>query len=51
MEQKIWTSMAKRANKVLLLARTTPKEQVKKKTEGAISFTQTLTRLCRDSGN
>ena len=28
--QKIWTSMAKRANKVLLLARTTPKDKVKK---------------------
>ena len=36
--QKIWTSMAKRANKVLLLARTTPKEQVKKKTEGLSPF-------------
>ena len=36
--QKIWTSMAKRANKVLLLARTTPKEQVKKKTEGLSLF-------------
>ena len=36
--QKIWTSMAKRANKVLLLARTTPKDKVKKKTEGLSLF-------------
>ncbi|MCZ6895812.1 MAG: acyl-CoA/acyl-ACP dehydrogenase, partial [Gammaproteobacteria bacterium] len=30
--QKHWTSMAQRANKVLLLVRTTPREEVKKKT-------------------
>ncbi len=36
--QKIWTSMAQRANKVLLLARTTPKDQCKKKTEGLSLF-------------
>lgn len=36
--QKIWTSMAQRANKVLLLARTTPRDKVKKKTEGLSLF-------------
>ncbi len=36
--QKIWTSMAQRANKVLLLARTTPRNKVKKKTEGLSLF-------------
>ena len=42
--QKIWTSMAQRANKVLLLARTTPKDQVKKKTEGLSLFYTDLNR-------
>ena len=36
--QKHWTSMAQRANKVLLLARTTPKDQVKRKTDGLSLF-------------
>ena len=43
--QKIWTSMAKRANKVLLLARTTPKEQVKRKPKGYLFFIQTLIKI------
>jgi len=36
--QKHWTTMAQRATKVLLLARTTPKDKVKKKTEGLSLF-------------
>jgi acyl-CoA dehydrogenase len=39
---KHWTSMAQRANKVLLLARTTPKDQCRKKTEGLSLFYTTL---------
>ncbi len=42
--QKHWTSMAQRANKVLLLARTTPKDQVKRKTEGLSLFYTELDR-------
>ena len=42
--QKHWTSMAQRANKVLLLARTTPREDVKKKTEGISLFYTDLNR-------
>jgi acyl-CoA dehydrogenase len=36
--QKIWISTAQVANKMLLLARTTPLDQVKKKTEGLSLF-------------
>ena len=36
--QKVWTSTAQVANKILLLARTTPIEQVKKKGEGLSLF-------------
>ncbi len=36
--QKIWTSRAEHSDLMLLLARTTPKEQVKKKTEGLSAF-------------
>jgi acyl-CoA dehydrogenase len=36
--QKIWISTAQVANKVLILARTTPLEQVKRKTEGLSLF-------------
>jgi acyl-CoA dehydrogenase len=36
--QKIWISTAQVANKVLLLARTTPLEQVKRKTDGLSLF-------------
>lgn len=42
--QKHWTSMAQRADKVLLLARTTPKNEVKKKTEGLSLFYTDLNR-------
>ncbi|MGR8921364.1 MAG: acyl-CoA dehydrogenase family protein [Gammaproteobacteria bacterium] len=42
--QKHWTSMAQRANKVLLLARTTPRDEVKKKTEGLSLFYTDLNR-------
>ena len=42
--QKIWTSMAQRATKVLLLARTTQKDQVKKKTDGLSLFYTDLNR-------
>ena len=41
---KHWTSMAQRADKVLLLARTTPKAEVKKKTEGLSLFYTSLDR-------
>jgi acyl-CoA dehydrogenase len=41
---KHWTSMAQRANKVLLLARTTPKDQCRKKTDGLSLFYTTLDR-------
>ncbi|HVL01677.1 MAG TPA: acyl-CoA dehydrogenase family protein [Dongiaceae bacterium] len=36
--EKIWISVAKVANKVMLLARTTPLEEVKRKTEGLSLF-------------
>lgn len=36
--QKHWTSMAQRADKILLLARTTPKDKVEKKTHGLSLF-------------
>ena len=42
--QKHWTSMAQRANKVLLLVRTTPKDQVKRKTDGLSLFYTDLDR-------
>ncbi|MBM4228280.1 MAG: acyl-CoA dehydrogenase [Gammaproteobacteria bacterium] len=42
--QKHWTSGAQRANKVLLLARTTPKDQVKRKTDGLSLFYTDLDR-------
>ena len=42
--QKHWTSMAQRANKVLLLARTTARDQVKKKTDGLSLFYTDLNR-------
>ena len=42
--QKHWTSMAQRANKVLLLARTTARNEVKKKTEGLSLFYTDLDR-------
>lgn len=42
--QKIWTSTAQVANKVLLLARTTPLEAVRRKTEGLTLFYTDLDR-------
>ncbi len=36
--RKIWTTSAQRANKVLIIARTTPKEEAKKPTEGLSLF-------------
>ena len=42
--QKHWTSMAQRANKVLLLARTTARSEVKKKTDGLSLFYTDLNR-------
>jgi len=42
--QKIWTSTAQVANKVLLLARTTPAEQVRRKTDGLSLFYTDLDR-------
>ena len=36
--QKIWTSRAEHSDLMLLLARTTPKDQVKKKTDGLSTF-------------
>jgi acyl-CoA dehydrogenase len=42
--QKIWTSTAQVANKVLLLARTTPADRVRKKTEGLSLFYTDLDR-------
>jgi acyl-CoA dehydrogenase len=42
--QKIWTSTAQVANKVLLLARTTPAERARRKTEGLTLFYTDLDR-------
>ncbi|HEX7943548.1 MAG TPA: acyl-CoA dehydrogenase family protein, partial [Phenylobacterium sp.] len=36
--RKVWTTMAQRANKMLIIARTTPKAEVKKATEGLSLF-------------
>ena len=36
--RKVWTTMAQRANKMLIIARTTPKDQVNKATEGLSLF-------------
>jgi acyl-CoA dehydrogenase len=46
--QKIWTSTAQEATKILLLARTTPKDQVKKKTGGLTLFYTDLDRSRAD---
>ena len=42
--QKHWTSMAQRANKVLLLARTTSRDEVTRKTDGLSLFYTDLNR-------
>jgi len=44
--QKVWISTAQTAKKMLLLARTTPLEDVKKKTEGLTLFYTDLDRSC-----
>ena len=36
--QKVWTSRAEHSDLMLLLARTTPRDQLKKKTEGLSTF-------------
>ncbi len=36
--RKVWTTMAQRANKILIIARTTPRDQVRKPTEGLSLF-------------
>ena len=43
--QKIWTSRAEHSDLMLLLARTTPKEQVTKKTEGLSTFIVDMRRV------
>lgn len=42
--QKMWTSTAQRANKILLIARTTPLEKCKKPTDGLTLFYTDLNR-------
>ena len=42
--EKIWISVAQQANKMMLLARTTPLEEVKRKTEGLSLFVTDLDR-------
>ena len=42
--RKIWTTGAQRANKILIIARTTPKDQVKKPTQGLSLFYTDLNR-------
>ena len=41
--EKIWISVARQANKMMLLARTTPLDQVKRKTDGSRSSSPTWT--------
>ncbi len=47
--QKIWTSRAEHSDLMLLLARTTPREQVKSKTDGLSIFLVDM-RKARDAG-
>ena len=47
--QKIWTSRAEHSDLMLLLARTTPKEQVKKRTDGLSVFLVDM-RLAQGTG-
>jgi acyl-CoA dehydrogenase len=42
--EKVWISVAQQANKMMLLARTTPLEEVKRKTEGLSLFVTDLDR-------
>ena len=47
--QKIWTSRAEHSDLMLLLARTTPRDQVQRKTEGLSTFIVDM-RAARDHG-
>src|SRR6201993_2809871 len=47
--QKIWTSRAEHSDLMLLLARTTPKQQVSKRTDGLSVFILDM-RTARDNG-
>ena len=47
--QKIWTSRAEHSDLMLLLARTTPREQIKKRTEGLSVFLVDM-RTVKDKG-
>ena len=47
--QKIWTSRAEHSDLMLLLARTTPREQIKKRTEGLSVFLVDM-RTVKDNG-
>ena len=47
--QKIWTSRAEHSDLMLLLARTTPREQVKKRTDGLSVFLVDM-RTVKDKG-
>ena len=46
--KKIWTSTAQQADKIMLLARTTPKEEVTRPTQGLSLFYTDLDRGCCD---
>jgi alkylation response protein AidB-like acyl-CoA dehydrogenase len=46
--QKIWTSRAEHSDLMLLLARTTPADQVEKRTEGLSTFLVDMKRAVRD---
>src|SRR3954451_8653498 len=46
--QKIWTSRAEHSDLMLLLARTTPLEQVQKKTEGLSTFLVDMRKALAD---
>ena len=47
--RKIWTTGAQRANKILIIARTTPKDQVAKPHHGLSLFYTDLDRTCIDA--
>ena len=47
--RKIWTTSAQRANKILIIARTTPKEEARKPTEGLSLFYADFDRASIDA--
>ena len=47
--QKLWTSTAQIANKILLIARTTPREEATRPTEGLTLFYTDLDRSAANS--